>query len=72
MIKYLNALLSKLGHLECDIKEIPSLKVSVAVCKATLPDAEDHSGFIAYGDFELLGAPTRGRLSGLDPDNEAI
>lgn len=52
------------GALAYDVKDVPSLKVSVAVCTATLPSHE--SDFIEYGDFEILDTATRGRLAGFD------
>jgi tyrosinase len=46
------------------------LKVSVAVCKATLPTTDDE--FIEYGEFEILEIPTKGRLAGFDPSTDSI
>jgi hypothetical protein len=44
--------------------------VSVSVAQATLPVGEDD--FVEYGGFEMLAAPTVGRLSGFNPAEDKI
>lgn len=48
---------------ERDAKDVASLRVSVAVCSATLPTAEDE--FISYGEYQELDVPTKGRAGGV-------
>ena len=59
-----------MGQKEVPLRDVPSLRVSVAACTATLPETDDE--FIQYGKYEIVGSATKGRLCGFDPEVDAL
>ncbi|KAF7797912.1 hypothetical protein EIP86_009119 [Pleurotus ostreatoroseus] len=55
---------------EFPLSEVPSLRVSVATCIATLPEQDDQ--FVHYGPSEVVGEATQGRPCGFDPDVDRL
>lgn len=61
---------SQVGNVIYDLRDVPSLKVSVGVSKATLP--LNDGDFIEFGEFEVLDVTTQGRTAGFDLVNDSI
>lgn len=60
----------QVGPCEIPLQDVPSLRVFVASCTATIPEADDE--FVQFGEYKVVGDATKGRTCGFDPAVDTI